>query len=337
MMLTEMYRKKSVLISGVTKSVLGCPLVAQALIEGGVDCLADSRIENIKKMRAAGISSRFLLLRTALSLAKDTIEYCDVSLNSEIKTLKRLSYFAKLKQVQHDVIVMVELGDLREGVMPDDLIAFVGKLLLLPNLRLIGIGTNLSCLGGVTPDTLNMKRLSDLVRLLENEFSIDIPIVSGGNSANYNWFSLAKDIDRINQLRLGESILLGKNPVDRSTIEGLHTCAFQLFGEIIESKLKPSMPFGNLCENAYGETKKYSDQGSQKRLIVALGRQDVDTSGLSCGVGLNIIGSSSDHIVIEDVNSHYSVGDEVTFNLSYSALVSAMSSPYISKHYINKR
>ena len=164
--------------------------------------------------------------------------------------------------------------------------------------------------------------------------SIDISVVSGGNSANYNWFSSTKEVDRINQLRLGESILLGKNPVDRSDIKGLHTCAFRLFGEVIESKLKPSMPFGELCENSYGEIKQHSDKGLQKRIIVALGRQDVDTSDLSCKKGLNIIGSSSDHIIIEDLESKYDVGDEVTFTLSYSGLVSSMSSSYITKYYI---
>jgi predicted amino acid racemase len=49
------------------------------------------------------------------------VRSADISLNTELDTLKKLSYYAKASNKNHQVIVMVELGDLREGVLPIDL------------------------------------------------------------------------------------------------------------------------------------------------------------------------------------------------------------------------
>jgi Predicted amino acid racemase len=53
---------------GVSKAVLGEPSIVKAMIEGGVRFIADSRIENIEKMRSAGIPTTFVLMRTPLSM-----------------------------------------------------------------------------------------------------------------------------------------------------------------------------------------------------------------------------------------------------------------------------
>ena len=65
--LSDLYRRKGVEIMGVTKAVLGLPAVAQAFVSGGIETLADSRLENIRRMREAGVESRFVLLRTPRS------------------------------------------------------------------------------------------------------------------------------------------------------------------------------------------------------------------------------------------------------------------------------
>jgi predicted amino acid racemase len=43
-----------------------------------------------------------------------------------------------------------------------------------------------------------------LTDAIEKEFQISLPIISGGNSANYEWYESATDVERINNLRLGE-------------------------------------------------------------------------------------------------------------------------------------
>ena len=325
--------QKGISLMGVTKAVLGEPSIAKAMIQGGVKFIADSRIENIQKMKSAGISAQFVLLRTPLSQAESIVKNADISLNTEIKTLKKLSYHAKGQNKIHQVIIMVELGDLREGILPCDLPQLVRKTLSLPHIKIIGIGCNLACYGGIKPDDKNMRELSELVDLIEKEFQIDLEIISGGNSANFEWFKSSQDVGRVNNLRLGESILLGCETVGRKVIPGLHTGAFQLIAEVIESKRKASVPLGEICQDAFGNVPGFLDRGDHQRVIIALGRQDVQVSNLKSNNKLKMIGSSSDHIILDGENHNLEVGDEIRFSLDYSGLLATMTSPFVIKQF----
>jgi predicted amino acid racemase len=318
---------------GVSKAVLGEPLIAEAMIQGGVKFIADSRIENIQKMKNAGIATRFVLLRTALSQAESIIRNADISLNTEIETVKELSYYAKAHNKIHQIIVMAELGDLREGILPGNLSQFIKKTLSFSHIEIIGIGCNLACHGGIKPDRKNMDQLSKLAKVLEKEFQINLEIISGGNSANYEWCEAAKEVGQINNLRLGESILLGRETVNGKAIPGLHTNTFQLVAEIIESKDKPSLPYGEICQDAFGNVPVFQDRGIRRRIIIALGRQDILVSGLRPIADLKILGSSSDHVVLDSNNYDLKVGSEVNFNLDYGGLLAAMTSPFIQKQF----
>ena len=319
---------------GVSKAVLGEPAIARAMIQGGVKFIADSRIENIQKMKAAGIRTQFVLLRTPLSHAEAVVKSVDISLNTEIETLQRLSHFAKLHNRTHQVIIMIELGDLREGILPKDLARFVRKALSLPHIEIAGIGCNLACYGGIKPDERNMQELSRLFENVEKEFQIHLKIVSGGNSANHEWYTASPDVGKINNLRIGESILLGCETVNRKAIPGLHTGAFTLIAEVLESKKKPSLPYGEICQDAFGNVEHHQDRGTRQRVILALGRQDILVSSLISGNGVKILGSSSDHLILENETHSLEVGDEVRFNLGYGGLLAAMTSPFIKKQLI---
>jgi predicted amino acid racemase len=318
---------------GVSKAVLGDPLIAEAMIQGGVKFIADSRIENIQKMKSAGIATRFVLLRTALSQAESIVRNADISLNTEIETVKELSRYAKADNKIHQIIVMAELGDLREGILPGNLAKFMQKTLAFSHIEIIGIGCNLACHGGIKPDHKNMAELSKLAKDLEQEFKINLEIISGGNSANYEWCEAAQEVGQINNLRLGESILLGRETVNGEAIPGLHTNTFQLVAEVIESKDKPSLPYGEICQDAFGNVPVFQDRGIHRRIIIALGRQDILVSGLTPITDLKILGSSSDHVVLDSNNYNLKVGSEVNFNLDYGGLLSAMTSPFIQKQF----
>jgi ornithine racemase len=333
--LSELYGQKGISLMGVSKAVLGEPSIAEAMIQGGVKFIADSRIENIQRMKNAGISARFVLLRTPLSQAESIVKSVDISLNTEIETLRKLSYYAKAHNKYHQVIIMVELGDLREGILSRDISQFISQALSLSNIEIVGIGCNLACYGGVKPDAQKMQELSELVDILEKEFQISLEVVSGGNSANYEWCESAQDVDKINNLRLGESILLGCETVSRKVIPGLHTHAFRLIAEVVESKKKPSLPFGEICQDAFGNVPSFQDRGIHQRVIIALGRQDVLVSGLKSNNELEILGSSSDHIILDGKSHNVQVGDEVSFNLDYGCLLAAMTSPFIKKQFIH--
>ncbi len=334
-MLSELYGQKGISLMGVSKAVLGEPSIVKAMIEGGVRFIADSRIENIQKMQNAGIATRFVLLRTPLSQAESVVKSANISLNTEIETLRKLSFYAKAHNIIHQVIVMVELGDLREGILPCDLSQFISETISLPHIKIVGIGCNLACYGGIKPDDNNMHELSKLSDIMEKEFEISLEIISGGNSANYQWYKSSRDIGKINNLRLGESILLGCETANRNAIEGLHTRAFHLVAEVIEAKKKPSVPYGEICQDAFGNVPGFQDRGNRQRAIIALGRQDTLVSSLKSNNKIEIIGSSSDHIILDSGNHNLKAGDEVNFNLDYGGLLAAMTSPFIRKQFID--
>jgi predicted amino acid racemase len=335
-MLSELYGQRGISIMGVSKAVLGESSIVKAMVQGGASFIADSRIENIEKMKAAGISTQFVLLRTPLSQAESVVRSADISLNTEYATLQKLSYYAKACNKNHRVIVMVELGDLREGVLPNDLSEFFRQAISLSHIKIVGIGCNLACYGGVKPADKNMQELSELFDVIENEFHLGLTIISGGNSANYEWYKSTKDVGNINNLRLGESILLGLETMNRKTIPRLHTGAFQLVAEVIESKKKPSLPFGEIGQDAFGNIPVFQDQGIHQRVIIALGKQDILASSLKSNNSLEILGSSSDHIILNCKNNNLKVGDEVNFALDYGGLLAAMTSPFIKKHFVSR-
>jgi predicted amino acid racemase len=178
-----------------------------------------------------------------------------------------------------------------------------------------------------------MGELSRLTAFIEATFDISIEVVSGGNSANLAWAFSSEHTGRINNLRLGESILLGREALHRNVIDGLHTDAITLVAEVIESKLKPTKPSGMLAQNAFGERPDSVDRGTVAQAILAVGVQDVDLGGLQPSDGIEILGGSSDHLVVLPSVGKLAIGAEVTFQLDYSALLRAMTSPFVGKSY----
>ena len=330
--LVERLGKRGISVTGITKATLGSAEIAATLLDAGVKRLGDSRIENIEAMRSALSAAEMTLIRSPmLSQAKRVVMSADVSCNTEIEVIKKLSLEAQKAGRTHGVILMVELGDLREGIMPEDVTDTVRETLSLPNIDFKGIGTNLACRSGVSPDSRNMTMLSELANSIEATLGLSIDIVSGGNSANLEWALSGAEIGRINDLRLGEAILLGCETLHRQPIDGLHTDAITLCAEVIEAKVKPSKPSGIIAQTAFGEAPPVTDRGLVTQSILAVGQQDIDPSGLQAPTGINVLGASSDHLILESDELKLSVGTEVTFQLNYSALVRAMTSPFIGK------
>jgi predicted amino acid racemase len=322
---------RGIAVTGITKATLGSPEIANTLIRAGVRALGDSRIENIESMRSADVAAAMILIRSPmLSQAQRVVTGADVSLNTELGVIRALSAAAQRTHRTHGIVLMVELGDLREGIMPGDLEHIAGETLRCPNVVLKGIGTNLACRSGVSPDARNMAALSALADAIDARYGTVLEIVSGGNSANLRWALSGADTGRINDLRLGESILLGRETLQRHPIEGLYYDAVTLVAEVIEAKVKPSLPWGEIAQTAFGEEPAAVDRGPISQAILAIGRQDVDVDGLDAPPGIRVVGASSDHLVVDSGGPTLTVGAEVTFQLTYGALVRAMTSPFVT-------
>lgn len=333
-MLVEALASRGISVTGVTKSTLGSPEIAGALLEAGVTAIGDSRIENIESLRLAGISAPMTLIRSPMpSQAERVVALADLSFNTELDVISKLSFAAQQAETTHGILLMVELGDLREGIMPRDLQDTVREVLRFPNIALKGIGTNLACRSGVSPDRRKMSELSVLANSIETTFGLTVDIVSGGNSANLSWALGEVETGRVNDLRLGESILLGRETLHRKPIEGLRTDAITLVAEVIESKTKPSRPWGEIGQTAFGESTPATDRGDISQSLLAIGRQDVDPCGLYSCSGVEVLGASSDHLITTS-ESACPVGSELTFLLNYSALLRAMTSPFVAKVFL---
>lgn len=335
-LLTNACKPHGIAVAAVTKVFCGIPQVAQAMIAGGADMLADSRISNLKKLKDLGVP-RMLLRLPMPGRAHEVVEHADISLNSELTTLAALSAAAEALGTVHKVIIMTDLGDLREGVWHEELIPFMRLAVQYPGIHIIGIGTNLTCYGGVIPDETNLGRLIHLAHEIEHQFGIHCEIISGGNSSSLHLVFQNRIPKGINNIRLGESIVLGLETAYGERIPGTHRDCFTLALEVIELKNKPSAPVGNIGMDAFGQKPVFTDKGIRLRGILAAGRQDLNLGGIiPRDPALTIIGGSSDHLIIDFTESAntYQVGSIVHFDLTYGGLLAAATSPYITKYLV---
>lgn len=323
-------------VVAVTKVACGSPEVARAMLAGGASALADSRPENLAGLRAAGIDAHLWLLRAPTpALAEETVRLADVSLASELDTLAALDAAAARLGVSHEVVVMVDVGDLREGLMPAELPGFLERASALAHIDVIGIGTSLTCYGGIVPTAENM---GELVRLAD-EASVQLGrplLVSGGMSSSIELAVGGYMPAGVTNLRIGETILLGVSTVSREPVLGLHADAITLAAPVIECKLKPSVPIGEIAQDAFGGVPDFEDKGMRRRAVLAIGRQDVPPTGLvPVDPRVRVLGASSDHLIVDvhDLPAAPAIGEAIGFVPTYAGTLALFTSAYVRKEY----
>jgi len=336
--LVDLCNKFSIDVAGVTKIFCGDPRIAKAYVDGGVKYIADSRIENLIKLKDINLP-KILIRIPMISEVDKVIEYADISLNSELETIKAISKEAARRGKIHNIILMVDLGDLREGYFDEEeLYDVVGQVIKMNGIKLVGLGTNLTCYGGVIPDENNLGRLVKISNRIKEKYKIDLEVISGGNSSSLHLLMKGIKIDGINMLRLGESLVLGRETAYGERIENTYDDCFELYAEIVEIKEKPSVPIGEIGMDAFGNVPTFVDRGIRKRIICAIGKQDVDIDSLiPRDENIIILGASSDHLLLDgtDSNIDYKIGDKVRFKLTYSGLLKVMTSEYVKKEIKN--
>lgn len=316
----------------VTKVLAGNIPVAKRLAESGFSHLADSRLENLIRYRHLPLPKVLLRLPMASEAAR-VVRYADLSLNSELSTMEKLDKAARKAGKTHGILLMFDLGDLREGLFfQDDYLPIVEKVLQFSNLKLLGIGTNLTCYGGVIPDETNLGILETIKNRIEKTFKIKLPILSGGNSSTVHLFGQEKIPKAVNSLRIGEALFLGRETAYGKMIPGMNPDVFVLKAELIEVKEKPSYPIGDIGMNSFGDKPDIQDRGRMRRGILALGRQDTEAGDLRpMNPGVRIIGASSDHLIVDLGDHPCAPGDILEFGVNYPGLLRLMTSPYVKK------
>jgi predicted amino acid racemase len=318
-------------VAGVTKACQGHPDVARALLAGGAGRLAESRLGNVRRLRQAGIDADILLLRLpALSEVNEVVQLTQCSLNTQIETVQALSRAAVAQGIIHRVILMLETGDRREGIMPEQALKVARGMAGLPNIELIGMGANTTCIGGVLPSRKNTQQLVDVAEAVERDFGLHFPTISAGNSASLALILRNEMPTRATQLRIGGAILTGEVDSTGDWPNTLpHQDAFTVFAEVIEVETKPSLPEGRIAPNAFGEVPSWQNLGLRRRAILALGRQDLQIESLiPRRPGVTILGASSDHLVLDVTEASPAVllGEELEFRPLYGAVATGMAS-----------
>ena len=326
-------RGMGIRVCGVVKGVDGLPEAARVLRAAGAAELGTSRLEQVAKCRAAGVLGPWLLIRIpGLTELPDVVALCETSLQSEWPTLLALEEECLRQNKTHRVIVMTDLGDLREGFWDKKELVDVCERVErdLPHVQLAGIGVNLTCYGSTKPTPEKMNELVGLARQVEQRIGRKLEIVSGGATSSFTLVHWGTMPAGVNHLRIGEAILLGKDlQVDWGIrdMDYLRMDALTLRAEVVEVKDKPTYPIGEFAIDAFGRKPVYEDRGIRRRAILALGRADVGEleSLIPREPGLTVIGGSSDHCIVdvEDCPRRLQVGDIVEFSLCYSHMLYA--------------
>lgn len=338
-------------VMAVNKVFDGCVATARAVLEGGIDVIAESRVYNLKKIKDA-LGCRTCLLRSpVLSEIADVVRYADISLNSEPVVIKALSEEAVKQGKTHEVLLMVDMGDLREGIMfdkYDEIVAAVKLIDSLPNLKLYGLGTNFNCYGTVMPTVKNGEDFLAIAKKVEADTGIRIPRLSAGNCTSYVLIDQKKWPKGLNHLRIGGLHEYGIEYVHMHYLDQYHhsskpvgkACSplYKLSAEIIELNDKPTVPIGELGVDAFLQTKTFEDRGIRRRALLAFGRQDVPVENcVPCDDSITILGQTSDHTLmdIEDCKTPLKVGDRIEFELDYTGLLAACTTNGVEKRFIN--
>ena len=325
-------------ITGVTKVFRGDPKIAKCYLDGGLTMLGDSRVANLRRMADLG-GEKWLIRPPQLCEVEELVQWADASLNSEMVTIRAISEAAARRGKRHKVILMADLGDIREGfVDQEELLDAAEETERLEGVELSGLGVNLTCFSFAQSDTEKLTELAALRRRAEERVGRPLAVVSGGNSAAIDLMLRGGIPQGITSLRLGESLLFGKERAKYQYLPNTHRDVFTLECQIVELKDKPSLPWGDIGVDSYGHRPTFVDRGPVRRKAVcALGKQDFDAETTTpLDEGVIILGASSDHLMLDvtDSATDYRVGDIVHLQLGYFSTMRAFTSEYVEKVYI---
>ena len=330
-------------VAGVIKGCSGLPECAKLMAQEGCRFIASSRLDQIEAVRNYGVQADFMLIRVPmLSEAADVVRLTEISLNSEAKVLRALNHQAGLQDKQHKVILMVDLGDLREGFWDREELMEAALCVEnnMHNLELAGVGTNLGCYGGIDATVEKLNELVECAEAIEEKIGRELEFVAGGSTTSYPRVLEKNMPRRINLLRIGEAMLLARDLQDfwGCDMSDMHRDVFTLQAEVIEAREKPTYPVGKIMYDAFERKPEFEDRGIRKRALIALGRADFAFPDMLIprDKNIQILGASSDHTIldVQDCQKEYKVGDIIEFDLCYSTIVYVTNSPNVDIVYV---
>ncbi|MFO8028935.1 MAG: alanine/ornithine racemase family PLP-dependent enzyme [Cyclonatronaceae bacterium] len=337
--LQDLFKEHDIEWGVVTKLFCGNEAFIREVIELGAREIHDSRVSNLQVIKNIDSEVQTVYIKPPpKKYIKEIVQYADVSFNTELETIRLLSKEAVRQDRKHMVIIMIEMGDLREGVMREALIDFYGEIFKLPNIEVIGLGTNLNCLHGVMPSSDKLIQLALYKQIIELKFNRKIRWVSGGTTVVLPLILRGDLPDSVNHFRIGEALYFGVDLFSGETIEGMEPSVLELFTQVIEIQEKPLVPSGELAANPQGETMEIDEDLYGKtafRAILDIGYLDIQPDFLiPKSKDIEIVDASSDMLVVNVGQNErdLKVGDMVSFQLKYVGALGLMNSNYIDKY-----
>lgn len=336
--LDNLFKKKGINWAIVTKLFCGDKLYLSTLNKLGVEQVCDSRVSNLKAFKSINDNVETIYIKPpSKEIISEVVKFSDISMNTQFTTIKLLSDEAIKQDVTHKIIIMIEMGELREGVVRDEFISFYKKVFTLPNIEVVGIGASFSCLYGVLPTEDKLIQLCLYSQLIKEKFKKEIPYISGGSSVVLPLILKDQVPKGINHFRIGESLFLGTDVYNDKHIEGMEKNVFKLYTQIIELTEKPMIPSGEIGSNVEGKSFDFKENEIRKssyRAIIDLGLLDVDEKHIwPLDKSIEFVGASSDMLVVdlERNENNYKVGDFLEFNMDYMGILRILNSQYIEK------
>ncbi len=182
----------------------GAASAARTALNNGAKMLAVACLAEAVTLRRAAIDAPILVLGyTPAWQARDTVRHDVTATVYDLDVARALSQAAADLNRQASVHVKVDTGMARLGLPPDQVVAFVRDLLLLPGLSLEGIFTHFSAADSDEPwlRQHTAAQLASFQQVLAALRSLDIavPLVHAANSAAM----LSQPASRFNMVRLG--------------------------------------------------------------------------------------------------------------------------------------
>lgn len=337
-MLDHVFAEHKIEWAVVAKLLCGNEDFLKVLLKLSDKEICDSRLSNLKTIKNLSPKTKTIYIKPpAKRLARSIVKFADVSFNTEMATLEALSEEAVLQNKIHKVVLMVEMGELREGIMVRKLMSFYDEVSVLPNIEVVALGTNLNCLNGILPDEKKLYKLNRFREIIQEHSGKVIPYISGGSSVTIPLIFKDEIPAGINHFRVGETLFFGTNVYTGLPFADMHHDIFTLTAEIIEMQEKPTVPSGLAGKNLSGETPVFSEEEKGKsslRAIVDVGLLDMDCKDIEILIpDAVIIGASSDMLILDlgENSQNLEVGDTIDFSMNYMAVLRAMSSDYIDK------
>lgn len=341
--LDGLFKQNNIKWAVVTKLLCGNKEYIEQLLSFDIQQVCDSRVSNLRMIKQINPAIETVYIKPpARHAIKGIVKYADISMNTEFETIRLLSEEATRQGKIHKVIIMIEMGELREGIMREQLIEFYNRVFGLSNIKVAGIGTNLSCLYGVLPNHDKLIQLSLYEQLIEAKFNHKIDYVSGGSSVTIPLMFNGLLPAGVNHFRVGETLFLGTDVYHNKPLEHLERDVFTLYAQIIELCEKPLVPDGNMGTNVEGNSFTFEENlsgGTAYRAIIDIGLLDVDEKHIyPVDKNCSIVGKSSDMFVIdlEENKKGYKVGDLIEFTMDYMGTLRILHSQYIEKRITGK-